>query len=195
MGHGDGSTSVAETREWLRRGGNGSDSLARDTRGAILTNLGYVFTTSPKQADPAPGPRPAPELARCDQIYPERTSVRAPGTPPAPPGTALAVLAVLDRDGQQRSATQTRDQALADADHLAILHAIWTAETTPAREQQYRDLLMGILPPGDRREPSHQVKCRKSLMLATFARLLSEAGCELVAQPQVTFAMPSSQLE
>ena len=28
---------------------------------------------------------------------------------------------------------------------------------------------------------------RKSPMLATFARLLSEAGCELVAQPQVTF--------
>ena len=37
---------------------------------------------------------------------------------------------VLDRDGQQQSATQTRGQALADADHLAILHAIWAAETT-----------------------------------------------------------------
>ena len=47
--------------------------------------------------------------------------------------------AVLDRDGQQRSATQTRSQALADADHLAILHAIWAAETTPARDQAYRD--------------------------------------------------------
>ena len=42
---------------------------------------------------------------------------------------------VLDRDGQQQSATQTRHQALADIDHLAILHAIWTAETTPARDQ------------------------------------------------------------
>jgi hypothetical protein len=122
-------------------------------------NLAYVFTTSPKQADPAPGPRPAPELARYDQIYPERTGVRAPDTPPAPPGTALAALAgVLGRDGQQRSATQTRNQALADADHLAILHAIWTAETTPAREQRYRDLLMSILPPGDRHEPSHQAR-------------------------------------
>ncbi len=76
---------------------------------------------------------PAPELARYDQIYPERTGVRALVTRPAPPGTALAVLAgVLDRDGQQRSATQTRNQALADADHLALLHAIWAAETTPA---------------------------------------------------------------
>jgi len=59
-----------------------------------------VFTTSPKRADRAPGPRPAPELARYDQIYPERTGVRAPDTPPAPPGVPLAVLAgVLDRDG------------------------------------------------------------------------------------------------
>ena len=65
---------------------------------------------------------------------------------------------VLDRDGQQRSATQIRDQALADADHLAILHAIWAAETTPARQQQYQDLLMSTLPPDHRSEPGHQAK-------------------------------------
>ena len=128
------------------------------TRGTDV-NLAYVFTTSPKRADPAPGPRPAPELARYDQIYPERTGVPAPDTPPVASGTALAVLAgVLDRDGQQRSATQTRNQALADADHLALLHAIWTGETTQARDQRYRDLLLSILPPGDRREPSHQAR-------------------------------------
>jgi hypothetical protein len=74
-----------------------------------------------------------------------------PATRSAPPGTALGVLAaVLDRDGQQLSATQTRQQALADADHLALLHAIWTAETAPARQQRYRDLLLGALPPGYR---------------------------------------------
>ena len=66
-----------------------------------------------KRPDPVPGPRRAPELAPYDQIYSERTGVRAPVTRPAPRGTALAVLAgVLDRDGQQRSATQTRNQAL-----------------------------------------------------------------------------------
>src|SRR5579859_4923221 len=36
------------------------------TRGTDA-NLAYVFTTSPKRADPVPGPRPAPELARYDQ--------------------------------------------------------------------------------------------------------------------------------
>jgi hypothetical protein len=87
---------------------------------AADVHLAYVFTTSPKRAHPVPGRRPAPELAPYDQIYPERTGVRAPDPRPAPPRTALAVLAgVLDRDGQQRSATQTRYQALADADHLA----------------------------------------------------------------------------
>ena len=126
------------------------------TRGTDV-NTAYVFTASPKTADPAPGPRPAPELARYDR------RATGPGGPAAPaaatPAEALAVLAgVLDRDGQQRSATQTRNQALADADHLAILHAIWAAETTPARDQRYRDLLMNALPPGYRRQPGHQAK-------------------------------------
>ena len=128
------------------------------TRGTDA-NFAYVFTVSPKRADPVPGPRPAPELARYDQIHAERDGVRAPAPRPAPPGTALGVLAgVLDRDGQQLSATQTRQQALADADHLAVLHAIWTAETAPAREQRYRDLLLAALPPEHRREPGHQAR-------------------------------------
>ena len=124
------------------------------------TNMAYVFTVSPKLADPVPGPRPAPELARYDRL-----TTRHPGEPTATAGTrdALAVLAgVLDRDGQQLSASQNWQQALADADHLAILHAIWTAETAPAREQHYRDLLVAHLPPEHRREPSHRERwlCR-----------------------------------
>ena len=125
-------------------------ALSRGTE----VNLAYVFTASPKTADPAPGPRPAPELARYDR-HAAPGGLAAPATP-ADPLTVLAGL--LDRDGQQRSATQTRDQALADADHLALLHAIWTAETTPARDQAYHDRLMNTLPPGYRREPGHQAK-------------------------------------
>jgi conjugative relaxase-like TrwC/TraI family protein len=130
-------------------------ALSRGTE----ANYAYVFTTSPKRADPVPGPRPAPELARYDQIQAERDGVRAPAPRPAPPGAALGVLVgVLDRDGQQHSATQTRQQALADADHLAVLHAIWTAETTPARQQRYRDLLAAALPPEHHRGTSHQAR-------------------------------------
>jgi hypothetical protein len=120
-------------------------------------NMAYVFTGSPKPADLVPGPRPAPELARYDRITAERTGEPADAT--AETKAALEVLGnVLDRDGQQSSASQTRQQALANADHLAILHAIWTAETTPAREQQYRDLLMTSLRPEYQREPGHQAR-------------------------------------
>jgi hypothetical protein len=121
-------------------------ALSRGTE----VNLAYVFTLSPKTADPAPGPRPAPELARYDR----RAAPGDPAAPAATPADPVTMLAgVLDRDGQQHSATQTRTQALAGADHLAILHAIWTAETTPARDQHYRARLMNTLPPGYRRPP------------------------------------------
>ncbi|MBV8506933.1 MAG: AAA family ATPase, partial [Alphaproteobacteria bacterium] len=134
---------------------HGYVALSRGTS----ANYAYVFTTSPKRADPVPGSRPAPELARYDHIHAERDGVRAPAPPPAPPGAALGVLAgVLDRDGQQHSATQTRQQALADADHLGVLHAIWTAETGAARQQRYRDLLAAALPPEHHHGTSHQAR-------------------------------------
>ena len=120
------------------------------TRGTDI-NMAYVFTVSPKRADPAPGPRPAPELDRYDQIQAERAGVPAPATPPAPPGDALAVLsAVLERDGQLLSASQDRHRALASADHLAILNAIWTAETAAmmdARKDRIGEHAVGHAPP------------------------------------------------
>ena len=121
-------------------------------------NMAYVFTASPKHADLMPGPRPAPELARYDRVTADRT-VR-PAAAAAETRDALAVLSgVLDRDGQQLSASQVRQQVLADADHLAILHAIWTDQTTRAREQHHRDLLAAHLPPEHRRGFGHQVRC------------------------------------
>jgi hypothetical protein len=72
---------------------------------------------------------------------------------------ALGVLAeILGRDGQDLSASQTWQQSLTDADHLAVLHAIWIAETTQAREQRYQRLLTDVLPPGYQQVPSHQAK-------------------------------------
>ena len=65
---------------------------------------------------------------------------------------------MLERDGQQLSASQARQRVLANADHLAILNAIWTAETAPVREQHYRHLLVASLPPEHRREPGRQVR-------------------------------------
>src|SRR6202023_3595737 len=122
------------------------------------TNMAYVFTVSPKLPEQAPGPRPAPELARYDPPTAEWKG-QPVSTAAAETRDALGVLAVvLERDAQQQSASQTWQQALADADHLAILNAIWTAETTPAREQHYRDLLLAHLPPPYRREPAPQAR-------------------------------------
>jgi hypothetical protein len=47
------------------------------TRGTDV-NTAYVFTRSPKRADPVPGPRPAPELARYDRL------TTGPGNQPPP---------------------------------------------------------------------------------------------------------------
>jgi hypothetical protein len=121
-------------------------------------NRAYVFTLSPKKADPVPGPRPAPELARYDRLT-ARSDDRDPTAGSTDAKDPLGVLAeVLDRDGEQQSASQTWRHALSDADHLAILHAIWTAETAAAREQHYAELLVDALPPEHQQELSHKAQ-------------------------------------
>jgi conjugative relaxase-like TrwC/TraI family protein len=144
------------------------------------TNRAYVFTVSPKLANPAPGPRPAPELARYDRI-PADALAQPAAVVATETKEALAVLAgVLNRDGQQLSASQARQQALAGADHLAILYAIWTDQITPARGQRYRDLLAAHLLPGHRHEPGHQARWLwRTLRAAELAGL--DAGQVLAA--------------
>ncbi len=137
----------AEDRQWL---------YPAMTRGTDV-NLAFAFTTPPQPADPQPGNRPAPELGQYD-----RTRQQHGGYRPDPGGGAhrrepVAVLAdVLGRDGAELSATAIRQRNLANADHLGILHAIWTAETRRARHDRYRDLVTAALPPGYRHELSHQ---------------------------------------
>lgn len=63
---------------------------------------------------------------------------------------------MINRDGQQLSASQAWQQALSDADHLGALHSAWAAESALAREQRYRQLLAVQLPPGRQPEHSHR---------------------------------------
>jgi len=140
-----------EDRQWL---------YPAMTRGTD-TNLAYVFTTPARPADPQPGTRPAPELVRYDRIRRERQGFPAlqPASDPGGPESRepVAVLAdVLSRDGAELSASAIRQRNLAHADHLAVLHAIWTAETRAARHDRYRDLIAAALPPGRRGELSHR---------------------------------------
>ncbi|HEU5392798.1 MAG TPA: MobF family relaxase [Streptosporangiaceae bacterium] len=143
----------SEDRQWLY------PAMTRGTN----TNLAYVFTAPARLADPRPGTRPAPELERYDRIRREREELLTAQPAPSPGGAELrepiAVLAdVLSRDGAELSATETRRRNLANADHLAVLHAIWTAETQAARHNRYRELVTAALPPGHRSELSHQAR-------------------------------------
>jgi hypothetical protein len=142
-----------EDRQWL---------YPAMTRGTDA-NLAFVFTSPALAADPRPGTEPALELDRYDRLHLERqelTSARQTQGEGSPDQREpIAVLAdVLSRDGAELSAAQTRQQNLANADHLATLHAIWTAETQAARHDRYRDLVMAALPPGYRQPLSLQAR-------------------------------------
>jgi hypothetical protein len=132
------------------------------TRGTDI-NLAFVFTTPPRPAELQPGARPAPEPDRYERIQHERQGFPAlqPASDPggAEPREPIAVLAdVLSRDGAELSATETRRRNLANADHLAVLRAIWTAETRDARHDRYHELVAAALPPGHRGELSHRAR-------------------------------------
>jgi TrwC relaxase/AAA domain len=141
----------AEDRQWL---------YPAMTRGTDA-NLALVFTTPPKAADPQPGTRAAPELDRYERIRRERQGF-LPAQPAAGPGNLdprepIAVLAdVLDRDGSELSASETKWRNLANADHLGILNTIWAAETRGVRDDRYRELVMAALPADHRQPLSHQ---------------------------------------
>jgi hypothetical protein len=132
------------------------------TRGTD-TNLAFVFTTPLKEANPPPRTRPASKLGQDNRIRGERQAF-SPDQPAAGPGSPdlrepIAVLAdILGRDGAELSATQTRQRNLANTDHLAVLHAIWDAETRATRDGRYRDLVMAALPLGYQQPLSHQAR-------------------------------------
>jgi conjugative relaxase-like TrwC/TraI family protein len=160
------------------------------TRGTD-NNTAYVFTTPVKLSDPAPGTRPAPELARYDRLTAQAGSP-APADPDDPGTTSpVSVLTqIIGRDGAEQSASQAWQQALADADHLAVLHAMWTAETTSDREQRYRALLQSALPPGTGQHDSHtQQWLHRTLRAAELAGLdPGEVLARAVAERDLTGA-------
>ena len=132
-----------EDRQWL---------YVALTRG-FQSNTAIAFTQPARPADPQAGTRPAPELERHARIEAARAGLPAP---PAPPGSTqpdprepVAVIAdALDRDGAETSALQTWDRALADADHLAVLNAVWQDQAARLRAGRYRAVVAAALPAG-----------------------------------------------
>ena len=96
-------------------------------------------------ADPRPGPRPAPELARQDRLDHERAGLDV-SRHAGPDVSAEQILAqCLDRDGQQLSATDTRAAEWSDADRLDVLGVQWQHVTRNAAQQRYQAAVSAAL--------------------------------------------------
>ena len=132
-----------EDRQWL---------YVAMTRGA-QSNTMIVFTRSARVAEPEAGTRPAPELERHEQLARERAGLPATGDAAnraacgPEPRDAIAVAAdILARDGSEVSALETQRLALANADHLAVLNAVWLGETAGLNIERHRQVVLAALP-------------------------------------------------
>ncbi len=134
-----------EDRQWL---------YVAMTRGA-RSNTMLVSTRSARVAEPEAGTRPAPELDRHARIERERAGMPTPmaevaaGSIEGGPGPRDAIAAAADILGYDRaeaSALETQCSALANADHLAVLNAMWQGETGRLQADRYREIVLAALP-------------------------------------------------
>ena len=143
-----------EDRQWL---------YPAMTRGTDA-NLAYVLTTPARARRPATRHPARPRTRPLRPHPPPTRRIPQPTQPTREPrqrGPARAGRRARRHPQPRRrraSATDIRQRNLADADHLAVLHAIWTAETPAARHDRYRDLVTAALPPGHRQPLSHQAR-------------------------------------
>ncbi len=115
------------------------------TRGRV-SNEAWVIAGW-RIADPGPGPLPARELARYDQLARERAG-QAPGPEQAASGVAAAEQVLgecLARDGRQLSATETRAAGWSDADRLDVLGVQWQHVLREASQRRYQAEVSGTL--------------------------------------------------
>src|ERR1039457_6024408 len=89
----------------MRRGSEARGTTSKVSRGTDA-NIAYVFTRSPKLADPVPSPRAAPELARYDRRPPHPCPQRYTDllTSTLPPGYCTEDLAAGHRTFADRLA-------------------------------------------------------------------------------------------
>jgi hypothetical protein len=130
-----------EDRQWL---------YVAMTRGAEANTM-IVFTHTARVADPEAGTRPAPELERHERVQRERAGLPAAAAAGADgrpePRDAIAVAAdILGLDGSEASATEAQSRALTNADHLALLNAMWQWETAGLQSDRYRHVVLAALP-------------------------------------------------
>jgi conjugative relaxase-like TrwC/TraI family protein len=141
-----------ESREWLYVAltrGTDDNTAVTVTHEGVKQKDGAKVAIQPREADPRPGSRPDPELARRERLDRERA-----GLPPEPieepddeARDPVAVLAdCLDCEDAELSASDYRGHALSNADHLAVLHARWADLVGRADRYRYHHLVLDALP-------------------------------------------------
>jgi hypothetical protein len=122
------------------------------SRGALRNEV-YAYPAAQEPAESVIGQPPTadPEVARQRRLQTDRET--------AQPAAALdgqdpiSILApVVRRDDAELSATETRDQALSDADHLGALHAIWMDHCRAEAYSRYAQAVRDHADPADAAE-------------------------------------------
>ncbi len=119
------------------------------SRGALRNEI-YGYPSSQEPADGIIGRPPAadPEIARQQKLRAEREHpAPAANRDSTDPITILAP--VVRRQDAELSATETREQALSDADHLGVLHAIWIDQCRAEAHIRYAQVVREHASPAD----------------------------------------------
>ena len=145
--------SGSEDRQWLY------PAMTRGTEHQHGVRVHHPRPASRPAARHPPRTRTRPLRPRPARTTRTPAAAASPGPACPDPREPIAVLAdVLERDGSELSASETRRRSLSNADHLAILNAQWTAETRDAQDCRYRALVTAALPPAYRQELSPQAQ-------------------------------------
>jgi conjugative relaxase-like TrwC/TraI family protein len=113
----------------------------------------YSYPSAQEPAESVIGqpPAPDPEIARQRGLQAERESAHPIGA--TGEKDPIAILApVVRRDDAELSATETREQALSNADHLGALHAIWMDHCRVEAYGRYAKAVRDHVGPADAEE-------------------------------------------
>ena len=135
-----------------------NDSRAREglyvamSRGAQRNEV-YAYPSAQESAESVIGqpPAPDPEIARQRQLQADRENT-GPGAALDSKDPVTILAPAVRRDAAELSATETRDQALSDADHLGVLHAIWMDQCRAEAHSRYAQAVRDHAAPADAEE-------------------------------------------
>ena len=182
-----------ETLEWLyvaMTRGRQRNTAMTITHDGVREETGEAIPH--KAADPAPGTRPDPELARAERV--ERERLGLPLDEPERPEHEREPIAVLadcmERRDFEDSASEYQRQQLANADHLSILGARWDNLAGRAERERHEPLVLSMTD-----EQFHGQIKEAMTWISRNLRSAELAGMDTAEVLQVALARPLEGLE